>query len=98
MGQKLNSKENELYKRTDEVLFYIWDPIGVCREPYARDEYLSYLPKVFQMLINDNPKELIVEFLITIVADKIGLNPNRKHTEEVVEILEEYKEKIFNNS
>jgi len=88
MGQKLNPKENELYKRTDEVLFYIWDPIGISREPYARDEYWAYLPQVFQMLLNNKPKELIVEFLLSIVKDKIGLRPNKKHTKEVVEILE----------
>ena len=98
MGQKLNTKENELYKRTDEVLFYIWDPIGVSHEPYARDEYFSYLTQVFQMLINDKPKELIVEYLLKIVSEKMELNPNKEHTKEVVEVLEEYREKIFNNS
>ena len=95
MGQKLNPKENELYKRTDEVLFYIWDPVGVSKEPYARDEYLAYLPQVFQLLLNNKPKEIIVEYLLSVVSDKIGLSPNKKETEEVVEILKEYKEKIF---
>ncbi len=98
MGIKLNLQENELYKRTDEILFYIWDPIGVSKEPYARDEYLSYLPQVFQLLLNNKPKEIIVEYLLQIVSEKMGLSPNKKETEKVVEILLEYKEKIFNNS
>jgi hypothetical protein len=97
MGQILNSKENELYKRTDEVLFYIWDPIGVSHEPYARDEYFSYLPQVFQMLLNEKPKEMIVEYLLKIVSERMELNPDIEHAKEVVEVLEEYKEKIFNN-
>lgn len=98
MGIKLSPQENELYTRTDEVLFYIWDPIGSSREPYARDEYFSYLPKVYQMLMDNIPKELIVEYLLTIASDNMGLSPKIKHTEEVVEILLEYKEKIFNNT
>jgi hypothetical protein len=70
MGQKLNPKENELYKRTDEILFYIWDPIGVSPDPYARDEYLSYLPQVFQMLMDDKPKDEIIEYLLAINTQK----------------------------
>jgi len=98
MDVKLNPQEKELYKITDEILFYVWDPIGVSPDPYARDEYLSYLPQVFQMLIDDKPTEEIIEYLIKIVLDNIGLKPNKKHTEEVVELLEACKEKIFNNS
>jgi len=44
MGKMLPPKENELRQRTDEVLHYLWDPIGVAGAPGARDEYWSYLP------------------------------------------------------
>ncbi len=47
MGQELSPKENELYRRTHEVLHYIWDPVGVSDEPRARDEYQGYLPQFF---------------------------------------------------
>jgi hypothetical protein len=39
MGRKLSPEQNELYKRVDEVLHYVWDSIGVAGEPHARDEY-----------------------------------------------------------
>ncbi len=50
MGQKLSLSELELYRRTDEVLHYLWDPIGVAGIPEARDEYHSYLPVVFSLV------------------------------------------------
>jgi len=53
MKEKLSAKEKELYRRTDEILHYLWDPIGVSDIAQARDEYYSYLPRVFSRLIED---------------------------------------------
>ncbi len=50
MGRKWTKIELELYRRVDEVLYYVWAPIGVAHSPAARDEYQGYLPKVFAML------------------------------------------------
>lgn len=98
MGKKLNPKELELYRATDEVLHYIWDPIGVATAPNARDEYWGYLPQVFRMLMNDEPDVKIVEYLVTTATESMGLSPNKKKAEEVVEILNKYKEKINSNA
>ena len=48
MGTKLEPHDEELYRRVDEVLHYIWDPIGVAGAPMARDEYYAYLPQIFR--------------------------------------------------
>ena len=95
MGEKLNPQEMELYRATDEVLHYIWDPIGVSDEPNARDEYWSYLPRVFKMLVGETPHKLIIEYLIGVEAERMGLQPNKEKAKHVVEILNEYKNKIF---
>lgn len=65
MGQKLEGREAELYKRCDEVLHYIWDPIGVSGEPGARDEYSSYLPKVFALVRDNATAEEIAKYLVS---------------------------------
>ncbi len=57
---------NELEKRVDEVLFYIWDPIGVSPEPYARAEYKSYIVSVLGMVQNDKSTTKIAEYLCKI--------------------------------
>ena len=56
MDRKLIPRENELYKRTDWVLSFIWDPIGVCKVHCTRDEYYPNLPQIFQMLMDNKPK------------------------------------------
>ncbi len=87
MGQKLPENEKELYKRIDEVLHYIWDPIGVSGIPEARDEYNSYLPKILELLkIEDNENE-ISKYLNNIETEKMGLGSNIGKCNEVAEII-----------
>jgi hypothetical protein len=83
----LSNKDNELYQRVDEVLHYLWDPIGISDVPEARDEYHSYLPHVFSLLkagVNEND---IADYLGGITADRMGMGTNRKRDLEVAEIL-----------
>ncbi|KAA3614606.1 MAG: hypothetical protein DWQ05_15020 [Calditrichaeota bacterium] len=94
MGKKLSRKDNELYKSTDEVLHYIWDPIGVSGSPYARDEYWAYLSQVFSMLKNNECKENIVNYLLSVEEENLGLRPNQKNAENTVDFLIEHKKKI----
>ncbi len=37
MGRKWTKIELELYRRVDEVLYYVWAPIGVAHSSAARD-------------------------------------------------------------
>ena len=97
MGKKLPATEMELYRRTDEVLHYIWDPIGVSGVPEARDEYYSYLPKVFKMLASSTDGKDISDYLISIERDMMGLSINDKANEralEVADILLNYRDYI----
>ena len=50
MGEKLSLPDMELYRATDEVLHYLWDPMGIAGAPGARDDYYTYLPKVYQQI------------------------------------------------
>jgi hypothetical protein len=87
MGKKLSPPDNELYRRVDEVLHYVWDPIGVAGEPMARDEYHSYLPQVFQQLKSGGTAQDIADYLYNVTTDRMGLSGNRKHDEEVAAVL-----------
>ena len=48
--RRISDIGNELLTRVDEVLHYLWDPIGLSEIPEARDEYSSYADVVFSML------------------------------------------------
>ena len=97
MGLKLPEKENELYQRLDEVLHYIWDPIGVSGAPGARDEYYSYLPTVFRLLKEDAKVEAIADYLGKITLEHMGLGVNRQRDVEVAEILVNWKANLLNS-
>jgi len=91
MGQKLPPDQMELYRRVDEVLHYLWDPIGVARAPEARDEYHRYLPHVFAMVQRDAPPEEITSYLLKIATDGMGLSGRRQLERRAQEVTETLK-------
>lgn len=95
MKRNLNSKELELYKRCDEVLHYIWDPIGVAGEPQAREEYESYLPQVFSLVLENAFPESVVYHLRDIEETQIGQVVNVHKIELTVEYLFKWREFIW---
>ena len=101
MRQKLPPEQRELYRRVDEVLHYLWDPIGVARVPQARDEYHTYLPRVFSLLQSRAPSSEIVEFLVSTQLQTMALSQvggARKDAEKITEILEDWREWIHQRS
>lgn len=94
MVMKLEPKDEELYRRVDEVLHYIWDPIGVRGVPQARDEYDSYLPKIFQLVRDETPANIIAQHLTEIVVNRMGLRGTAKDALEVVSVLQDWKEAL----
>ncbi len=98
MKEKLNPKEKELYRRTNEILHYLWDPIGVSAIPQARDEYHSYLPRVFARLIEDAKDHEIASYLINVEEDSMGSISNKEKALEVARILIETKEWIIDET
>jgi len=94
---RLSPKDAELYTRTDEVLHYLWDPIGVSECPEARDEYSAYFPHVFSMLSQNNSADEIAAYLVSIEQDSMGLaisEESRKRVMQIAELLIEYKSLI----
>jgi len=92
MGNKSSPRDVELYQRVDEVLHYMWDPIGVADMPMARDEYYSYLPTVFSLLVqDDNNDEKIAAYLVHVATDRMGLHGNKAHALQIAAILQDWK-------
>ena len=91
MGSKLSPEALRLYRAVDEVLHYVWDPIGVARAPQARDEYQSYLPQVFKMVCARRDELAIAEHLGTIAVDGMGLPADPARELEVARLLLEWR-------
>jgi hypothetical protein len=82
-----------LRKRVDEVLFYVWDPIGVSPEPCARGEYESYVPAVLQLLEESDTTSQLSKNLAELSA-QMALSSNEDICNETAELLLAHKEAI----
>ncbi|HDS85026.1 MAG TPA: hypothetical protein ENN97_07530 [Phycisphaerales bacterium] len=98
MKNSLSEKDKEFYKRVDEVLYYVWDPIGVSDSPEARDEYCSYVSKVFSLLSQNADSERIEEHLIDIEKYTMGLISSKKRVKADVKLLLQWKDRIYNQT
>ena len=90
-----DKKDSELYKRCDEILHYVWDPIGVQDIPLARDEYYGYLPQVFKLLKSGADKIKISEYLDRTEEIDIGLSSNLSKNLEVAKLLINWRNAIY---
>jgi hypothetical protein len=85
---------DELHRRTDEVLHYIWDPIGVSGVPLARDEYSGYVPRLVGLLMTGATENVLTDFLSEIKTVRMGLPSNREKDAAMAEILLDWKETL----
>ena len=94
MGKSLPRDELELYRRCDEVLHYVWDPIGISASAEARDEYTSYLPGVFRLLISGVGEDELAEHLSTIARDRMGLGGSDGRARSAAALLVDWRGKL----
>ncbi len=71
----------------DEVLHYVWDPLGVRDVPQARYEYSRYAKNVWQDVLKGKSKLEISSYLTRIVTEQMELKPNPGHDDEVADIV-----------
>ena len=90
-----SDQEKEYYKRIDEVVHYIWDPIGICDEPNARDEYYGYLPGIHKATMDGCTAETMSHLLQEIVYTKMGLKPNLDRCLRASKAIISWKQRIF---
>jgi hypothetical protein len=67
------AKDFLIYKKIDDILWFDWDPIGV--NNYApRDEYQSYVPKIFKLKKSGAAKQEIAECLFKFETERMGMD------------------------
>jgi len=85
----------EMHKRVDEILFYIWDPIGVSPNPFARAEYSSYARGVLSIVEQSDTIEPISEHLARIIKEYMEIIPDKKRCDYTAELLLQNKQAII---
>ena len=71
-----------------------WDPIGVDGIVEAQDEYDSYIPAIYKMLISRKPKHELFDYLWWLETEHMGLTGDRQRTEKFAERLLEINNEI----
>ena len=81
----------DLARDVDEVLYWIWDPIGVNDTFCARGEYGDYAWQVVKLLLEDvseeSKTEAIVAYLDKVATETIGLSLRPERSTEAAERL-----------
>ena len=77
----------DLRARVDEVLYYVWDPIGVSDEPCARGEYRDYAPEIYSMLAKGAAAVAVSTRLQEIIRTQMELVPNAEHCDRTAALL-----------
>jgi hypothetical protein len=74
----------QLLAAVDEVLWRVWDPIGVNDAHEARDEYSGYAAGVLGLLLRGVDDGEIVRHLRTIETERMGLPASRAGRHQAV--------------
>jgi hypothetical protein len=91
MGTTLSPEATRLYRAIDEVIHYMWDPIGISEIPEARGEYESYLPQIFGMVCEGRDEQTIAQHLSAIKTGRMGLSANADADLAVARLLLEWR-------
>lgn len=79
-----------LKQRIDEILYYLWDPIGVSDAPSARDEYTTYVNHVWASAIEGQSVADISGYLSEVRTETIGVEPVKENDDYVAELIIEW--------
>lgn len=95
MTRRSPPEYTELQLRCDEVLHYLWDPIGVAGEACARDEYETYVPRILRMVLEGASRDEIARALVRLQVEHIGVSDDRTRASAAAEALVAWREQLL---
>lgn len=99
MTKVRSNQEQELYIKTDEAMFHLWDPNCLSIDNQFREEYLTYLPHVFDLLMTSDDGAELIDYLLFIEESHYGINKGDNLALEracrLVNALLEYKADLY---
>lgn len=99
MTRYRSEKEQNLYIKTDEALFQIWDANCLSFDDSYREEYLAYLPHLFDLLMETKDGAEIIDYLLHIEETyfdiKKGDNLALERACRLTDVLLQYKNELL---
>jgi hypothetical protein len=87
MMSEAAERARALHQTIRGVLLSEWDPIGVQAIPEAQDEYDGYVPALYSMVIARKPIHEVLEYLLWLETEHMGLSADRQRTQGIAEKL-----------
>ena len=91
--------EQELYIKTDEALFHLWDANCLSIDEAYREEYLTYLPHLFDLLMESQDGQELIDYLVFIEESQYGVakgdNLALERASRLVDFLLDYKKRLM---
>ena len=88
MDKRFSTADRKLFDRIDEVLHYIWDPMGAAYEPSERDEYFAYVQGCFSVLKSCGEDPIKISTYLSEAREKnMGMPENRTNDLAVAELI-----------
>ena len=78
---------DDLWLRVRKVLMEEWDPIGVCGESNATNEYESYIPKLKALIRSGARVETMVDYLDWVASERMGFTSQPERSRPAAESL-----------
>jgi hypothetical protein len=76
-----NLQKAQRYHNTiRDAIMSEWDPIGIASIAEASDEYDSYIPQIYKMLIERASTQQIFDYLWWLETEHMGLSGDRQAT------------------
>ncbi len=94
--KKLSAKQKVLYSKVAEILWEYWDPIGVNDGKHVwTDEYDSYVPDIFQKVVEGRGVNKIAKMLSNCVSQNMGFKADKDHDLKVACQIVQAKQTIL---
>lgn len=81
MNEELRNRAKRYHAAIRDAAMSCWDPIGVAGIPDASDEYDSYVPAIYKLLIERKSVSAIFDYLWWLETEHMGLSGDRQATE-----------------
>jgi tetratricopeptide (TPR) repeat protein len=94
MTTGFRSRARAFHEAIQRAFLNDWDPIGVRGIAEAQDEYDSYVPTIYKMLISRKPRYELFDYLWWLETQHMGLTGDRRATERFVDRLMQIPDEI----
>ncbi|ALU45863.1 hypothetical protein [Pseudoalteromonas rubra] len=92
----MKAKQKELYKAIASILWHDWDPIGVnYGEDEWNDEYDSYVPHVFKLVLEDKDVSNIAQYLSSSIKQNMSCSAPEQHNLKIAHKIVDAKKHIL---